>query len=35
MLQEIWHKDYSHVVVPEPWDLDDDLVEWHNGYKQR
>lgn len=25
-------KDYSHVVAPESWDLDDDLVEWYNRY---
>ena len=33
-LQEMWCKDYSYIVVPRPWGYDDDnLIEWHKGYK--
>ena len=27
-IQEMWYKDYSHVVTPEPWFHDDKLIEW-------
>ena len=35
MLQEMWCKDYSHVVTSEPWGYDDKLIEWRNDYVKR
>ena len=34
-LQEMCYKDYPRVVTPGPGDLDNDLEEWCNAYKQR
>ena len=32
--REMWYIDCSHVVAPEPWDYDDELIEWYEGHQK-